>query len=215
MADYSPGDELNADRPVDSLLGADHFWLLVEDGVIRGQGNGPVAMKTKLGWVVSGPNQGVNGNQHSHCFRVDVEVFDREVDPILNKLHKFWETESVGCEKPTLVEDKFKAENKFKDDRYEVKMPFKDEHAILPDNYSLSITRLNHLVRKLKRNPPLAPEYQKVIDSQLESGIIEKVDENEICEVGKVCYLPHKAVVTEDKETTKVRPRPHVYVYVL
>eukprot|EP00112_Aurelia_sp_Birch-Aquarium-sp1_P017158 Seg3959.1 transcript_id=Seg3959.1/GoldUCD/mRNA.D3Y31 product="ATP-dependent DNA helicase tlh1" protein_id=Seg3959.1/GoldUCD/D3Y31 len=205
LADYLPGDELNADRPVDLLVGADTFWLFVEDGIIRGERNGPVAMKTKLGWVVSGPVQGVTSSQNSHCFRVDVEVFDREEDPILNELHKFWETESVGSEKRSTVEENFEAEIKFKDERYEVKMPFKDEHAILPDNYALAKTRLNHLVRKLKSNPPLASEYQKIIDSQLESGIIEKVDENEICEVGKVCYLPHKAVIREDKETTKVR----------
>ena len=61
------------------------------------------------------------------------------------------------------------------------------------------------MVKKLKNNLSLASEYQKIIDSQLESGTIERADENEICEVGKVCYLPHKAVVREDKETTKAR----------
>ena len=56
-------------------------------------------MKTKLGQVISVPVLGVNSNQNLHCFRVDVEVFDRELDPILNDLHTFWETENVGCEK--------------------------------------------------------------------------------------------------------------------
>ncbi len=74
LAYYSPGDELNADRPVDLLVDADVFWLFVVDGIIRGEGNGTVAMKTKLGWVISVPVQGVNSNQNFHCFRVDVEV---------------------------------------------------------------------------------------------------------------------------------------------
>ena len=32
-----------------SAIPTDTFWLFVEDGIIRGNGNGLVAMKTKLG----------------------------------------------------------------------------------------------------------------------------------------------------------------------
>ena len=60
-------------------------------------------------------------------------------------------------------------------------------------------------MKTLKSNSLLAAEYQKVIETQLESGIIEKVNDTEPVEVGKVCYLPHKAVIRENKETTKVR----------
>jgi len=205
LADYTFGDELNADKPVDLLVGSDTFWLFVEDGIIRGNGNGPVAMKTKLGWVVSGPVEGIYSNEKSHFLRVDVEVLNREVDPLVNELHKFWETENVGSDRRIAIEDEFESEIKFENGRYEVKMPFKDEHAILPDNYALSKTRLTNLVRKLKRSPSLAAEYQQVIKTQLESGIIEKINDSEPVEVGKVCYLPHKAVIRENKETTKVR----------
>ena len=162
-------------------------------------------MKTKLGWVVSGPVEGIYSDEKSHFLRVDVEVLNREVDPLVNELHKFWETENVGCDRRIAIEDEFESEIKFENGRYEVKMPFKDEHAILPDNYALSKTRLTNLVRKLKRSPSLAAEYQQVIKTQLESGIIEKVNDSEPVEVGKVCYLPHKAVIRENKETTKVR----------
>ena len=205
LADYTFGDELNADKPVDLLVGSDTFWLFVEDGIIRGEGNGPVAMKTKLGWVVSGPVEGIYSNENSHCFRVDVEVLNRDVDPLVNELHKFWETENVGCDRRISIEDEFEAEVKFENGRYEVKMPFKEEHAMLPDNYALSKMRLSNLLKKLKSNSLLAAEYQKVIETQLESGIIEKVNDTEPVEVGKVCYLPHKAVIRENKETTKVR----------
>ena len=205
LADYTFGDELNADKPVDLLVGSDTFWLFVEDGIIRGEGNGPVAMKTKLGWVVSGPVEGIYSNENSHCFRVDVEVLNRDVDPLVNELHKFWETENVGCDRRISIEDEFEAEVKFDNGRYEVKMPFKEEHAMLPDNYALSKMRLSNLLKKLKSNSLLAAEYQKVIETQLESGIIEKVNDTEPVEVGKVCYLPHKAVIRENKETTKVR----------
>ena len=46
-------------------------------------------------------------------------------------------------------------------------------------------------------------EYDKIIREQLEEGIIERVPEGPPNE--KEFYLPHKAVVREDAETTKVR----------
>ena len=49
LADYTEGDELNPDQPCELLIGSDNFWLLVEDDIIRGEMNGPVAVRTKLG----------------------------------------------------------------------------------------------------------------------------------------------------------------------
>ena len=37
------------------LIGADHYWDIVEDTVIRGQG--PIAVASKLGYLLSGPLQ--------------------------------------------------------------------------------------------------------------------------------------------------------------
>ena len=43
---------------VDMLIGSDIYWDLVTGETIRGQ-NGPVAVNTKLGWVLSGPAEPV------------------------------------------------------------------------------------------------------------------------------------------------------------
>ena len=83
LADYAIGDELNADKPVDLLVGSDNFWLFVEDGIIRDNGNGPAAMKTKLGWVASGPVEGIYSNEKFHFVRVDFEERNREVEALL------------------------------------------------------------------------------------------------------------------------------------
>ena len=37
------------------LIGADYLWSFQEDKVARGQPGEPVAVHTKLGWVLSGP----------------------------------------------------------------------------------------------------------------------------------------------------------------
>ena len=66
LADYAFGDKLSVDKRVDVLLGSVNFWLIVEEGIFRGNGNGPVAMKTKLGWVFSAPVEGIYSNEKSH-----------------------------------------------------------------------------------------------------------------------------------------------------
>ena len=51
LADYSTGEQ-NLD--VDVLIGSDYYWNLVTGHTIRGS-QGPTAVHTKLGWVLSGP----------------------------------------------------------------------------------------------------------------------------------------------------------------
>ena len=71
LADNCDGDELEADRKVEILVGADYYWHFVGVNVIRGKGRSPVAMETKVGWVVSGPTQMVSENSSSHLLKLD------------------------------------------------------------------------------------------------------------------------------------------------
>lgn len=43
------------------------------------------------------------------------------------------------------------------------------------------------------------------MQEQLNTGIVERVEERGVEEVGEVHYLPHHPVVYQDKQTTKVR----------
>nr|XP_047129387.1 uncharacterized protein LOC124809364 [Hydra vulgaris] len=90
------------------------------------------------------------------------------------------------------------------DCRYTVKLPFKNNHALLSDNYSLCIKRLNVTLNKLKNDSELLNEYNKIIIEQLNSGVIEKVN-NYDWSIGEVHYLPHRPVCRKDKTSTKVR----------
>lgn len=51
LADYGSGED---NVEVDILVGSDQYWSLVSGRVVRGE-HGPTAVKTKLGWVLSGP----------------------------------------------------------------------------------------------------------------------------------------------------------------
>ena len=88
--------------------------------------------------------------------------------------------------------------------RYQVPLPWKEYHNPLPDNYQLCVTRLKGLLHQLRQDPAILKEYDGIIRDQLEKGIIEAVSTDEQLS-GTLHYLPHHAVVCQDKSTVKVR----------
>ena len=205
LADYSDGA---SGLEVDILIGSDYYWGLVTGEVCRGD-TGPIAVRTKLGWVLSGPTPLGSLEQTSvnvfttHVLRVDAAQPDP--DPLETLLRSFWELESLGIRGPEeTVHDRFVDTITFSDGRYQVSLPWKEFHSPLPDNYQLSLSRLWGLLRRLKQNPTILQEYDHVIKDQLEKGIIEPVPED-AARPDRIHYLPHHAVIRSDKSTTRVR----------
>ncbi len=66
-----------------------------------------------------------------------------------------------------------------------------------------SFTRVKGQIDKLRSQPKILEECDKIIKEQEEKGIIEKVSELEKAENSH--YLPNQTVVRENAETTKVR----------
>ena len=118
-------------------------------------------------------------------------------------LHKLWDLDSIGIRENDEVHTNLVDDIAFTGDRYSVSLPWKIEHKDLPSNYDICYSRLQGLLRKLKKDPETLVKYNEVIQDQLQTGIIEKVSKLEKAE--KVHYLPHHAVVREEAETTKVR----------
>ncbi|XP_065665647.1 uncharacterized protein LOC136087069 [Hydra vulgaris] len=68
----------------------------------------------------------------------------------------------------------------------------------------VSTSQLNDdVLRKFEKNTDLKQRYQEVITSYENENIIERAYDPG--EPGKVHYLPHRAVLRDDKETTKLR----------
>ena len=65
--------------------------------------------------------------------------------------------------------------------------------------------RLKGLLRHLKHDPDLLHEYDSVIKTQLEKGIVEVVQDPAGADLSGVHYLPHHAVVRRDKTTAMIR----------
>ena len=195
---------------VDIRIGADYYWSLVEGTVIRGAPWEPVAIATKLGYVLSEPTMVMvddqNGNSvnltATHVLKVESTVVEH--DSLTSELRRFWDYESLGIQDQSLsLSDKFVDEVEFVKGKYQVRLPFKENHELRPDNFALCKSRLTSLLKRLSLRPEIAKHYNDV--QQLKEGIIEPVEQSANSGVGKVHYLPHHEVIRVDKETTKLR----------
>ena len=87
---------------------------------------------------------------------------------------------------------------KFIDNRYEIRWPWRSFPPDLPNNYPLVIGRLKSLHRKLNKDQ--FSQYDQIIQSQLQTGVIEIVPPEEE-RSPSAFYLPHRAVFTPGKST--------------
>ena len=85
---------------------------------------------------------------------------------------------------------------------YETSLMWKTTDKPLNSNEVGSLARLRTLLWKLEKNPDLLDQYDNVIKQQLSEGIIEKVTDSA---KGREFYLPHKPVIRESAESTKLR----------
>ena len=126
-------------------------------------------------------------------------------DPLDEILHSFWNLESLGVDsKADSVLEEFMQTVQFMNGKYEVSLPWKDSHPMLPDNFQLSKKQLDGLIKRLRHDSEVLREHDYIIQSQRSQGIVEEVNPQEESTNGQIHYLPHHAVVRRDKSTTKV-----------
>ncbi len=178
-----------------------------------------MAVESKFGWILSGAVEGSDSCVDvTHHTALSNLIIEREVgscddyDDLKHSLRRFWETETIGVretvdEKQLSVDhEKFPINIERNGERYAVNLPWKPDTEIIASHYNLSKARLGHLQQSLEANDDLMKSYNAIINEQLESGIVEPVvNEGKIASSKRVHYMPHHAVVREDKSTTKVR----------
>ena len=93
---------------------------------------------------------------------------------------------------------------KFENNRYQVTWPWKRENPRLPENFELALGRLKSLLQRLQNEPETLKKYDSIIQEQIDRGIVEKID-HQTTEGELKHYIPHHAVITPQKSTTKLR----------
>ena len=206
-------DNFDYTESIDVLIGSDYYWDFVSEDSIKGD-QGPTAVNSKFRWLLSGPmydqassivvssNLIISGGVNS--------TLEEQDDELVESLKKFWELESVRIipEDQSLHADKQKPEIHFNGHNYEIGLPWKQDLQPSTNSYRLSETRLRSLHFKLKKDPDLLRDCDKIIRDQEQTRIVERVPEEESnsnVDKGQVYYSPHHAVIRKDRETTKVR----------
>ena len=97
------GDE---DLEVDVMIGADYYWSIVQNHVVRGKSHGLVAVCTRLGYVLSGPINVPTAGQHassvniSHVMKTECQLikedFNSDDVSLKEELSKFWDNDTLG-----------------------------------------------------------------------------------------------------------------------
>ena len=184
------------------LIGADFYWQFVQDRVVRG--DGPVAVESKLGYLLSGPLP-LPVTATSTSFYVSILSCTTE-----NTHHNsFWQVESTGTN-PVAQNPDAKFLQQYMDTHitlqpdgaYSLKFPWKDNHPLLPSNYAVCARRTRSMAYRLAKTPKLLQVYGAIIDEQERRGFIERVDCSK--QHGSVHYIPHHPV-RKESSTTPIR----------
>lgn len=204
----------NVPNKIDLLLGAEVYGQILCEGLIKGPPGCPVAQNTQLGWILSGhiysKSSGSNAYEVNNIL-VTMHAQSCETD----LLKQFWELESddISTKRKFLTDDEQRCEEIFastvsRDDcgRYVVKLPFRDDNQTCKKGNFKEIAnkRLLQLEKRLSRNLELKEQYNEVIQEYLRLNHMEVIPERQR-DQEDVVYLPHHAVVRNDKKTSRVR----------
>jgi len=75
--------------PVDIILRADVYPQIIEDGIVRRDAQSPIAQRTKLDWIISGPTNGNISVTHSQGYHISV---DKDLHDLFQR---FWKLEEI------------------------------------------------------------------------------------------------------------------------
>ncbi|GFU15780.1 integrase catalytic domain-containing protein [Nephila pilipes] len=200
-------DTTNSDANVSVLIGADNYYDVMTDRIKR-ISRKLAAAESLYGWCLIGISGPPNKNSSdSFAMKVVVE------EDISKQLEAFWQLENLGIEpvnenlncKDNKILQEFEENIQFRDGRYVVKLPWKDNlKQSLDNNYEIAHERFSKLYHKFKSDQSLYTEYKNVVDSYVEQNIVERVPNSNV--VGDAeFYLPHRAVIRHDRVSSKLR----------
>ena len=193
---YMEDTDLKKMLPVHVILGAsDYARIKTRESQRTGAMGEPVAEYTRFGWTIMSPGTETDldsmflaqtaSNDYEELYRMDVLGL-----------------EDAPSGDQSVVYAEFREQlRRSPDGWYEARLPWKGDHPPLPSNESGSLKHLGSLVQRLKKTGCL-DEYDAIIQDQLREGIVEEAD---MPASGKEFYIPHKAVVRENVESTKMR----------
>ena len=184
------------------LIGADYYWHFIQDNIVRG--DGPMAVQSHLGYLLSGPLHLPKPIETSSLHVVILHCTTNNTESCCPWKSEFTDTMS---NEDTMNNAFFQQYMKTHittrpDGGYSLRFPWKEGHQPLPSNYSICSRRTRSLAYRLAKTPELLKQYGKIIEEQERRGFIEKVEDNS--RKANIHYIPHHPVKKESS-TTPIR----------
>ncbi|XP_028405809.1 uncharacterized protein LOC114528390 [Dendronephthya gigantea] len=184
--------------PVHLILGASDMSRIKTTVPAKVGNDGmPIAEKTALGWIIMSPGREKNHSylmftkssqeDYMHLCSLDVLGLEDHVEGDQGSVYREFKEQLTQQE----------------DGRYETSLPWKAHHPELPTNYLVAKRRFQSLFNRLDKQPELLKTYHDIVENQLKDGVVEIAPEKP--EGSREHYIPHKPVVREQAESTKVR----------
>ena len=217
VADEMP--EFDSSIPVGLLIGANCPRALEPCEVQQGFNGGPYAYRSRLGWCIVGPLEGVT-RQTVKCnlialerdcpkpaFNAEESFKDITIDTMLKQMYMVEFAENQREENGMSPEDrrflKLMNENvTIADGHYVVPLPFKDKNVKLPDNRQQAIQRCLSLKKRLKKDSQFHQDYALFMDNLFEKGYAQEVSNTDQGEDS--WFLPHHGVYHPTKKKIRV-----------
>ena len=193
--------DTKAKLPIHLILGANDFSRLKTNTSAKiGNDGEPVAEKTRFGWILMSPGKDLDSSPMMLTRSVQEDYMQLCSLDVLG-LSDHPEGDQVS------VHEEFREQlTQREDGRYETSLPWKAGcKEILPNCLQIinwQVIDFKNLVKRLQKQPDLFAAYHAIIQEQLNEGIVERAPE--IASTPEH-YIPHKPVVREKAESTKVR----------
>ncbi|XP_041785593.1 uncharacterized protein LOC121600875 [Anopheles merus] len=173
-----------------------------------GRSDEPMAIKTKLGWVIFGMDTKLH-EASEHLLMIHYE------ENAMNKMMRsYFSTEDFGVKPVATVKssemeraEKIIANTLVKSQgRYEIGLLWKTDEVKFPDSYQAALRRLVSQEKHLKKNAEMQTWLCDTFKEYEKKGYIRKLSREEAALHGpRTFYLPHFVVVNKNKPVLKPR----------
>ena len=194
---------LQENTEIGLLIGINCSRALLPREVIAAGDDEPYAIRTSLGWGVTGNMSSFGGSvertrSSSHfAFKTSVKELAPEVVRQMFEL-EFNERSTDGklsIQDAVFLKKMEEGVHQRPDGHLELPLPLKEENLVLPNNRAMVEKRLQGLKKKMTGNKQYRDHYKAFMADLLKKGYAEKIPNNSDEQAnGRVWYLPHHGV---------------------
>ena len=176
-------------RPIDIIIGADHYTQIIKPNILRHSASAPIAQLSIFGWLILGQ---VQPTSITHCsaHNSTIQCDDRAAQELLTK---FWVQEELPRDNSNqLTVEEWKCEEHFlatqsrdSSGRYTVRIPITSLLTGLGQSYDTAHRCLQNMLKRLSWDKTLNNLYHQPGTASY--------------------YLPYHGVLKPDSITTKLR----------